>query len=116
MLTAPTPRMTPVRSVNARISHPFTANSFNPAYEGDPNHVGSYSSGRDARPRLKLTQGYLCQGQNRSGPSPHTEGNGSSPVPVTSCKPGSFSALLPSWSRDPVAWAVPRPLHRTPPS
>jgi len=46
-----------------------------------------------------LTQGCLCQGQNRSGLPSHTEGNGSSPVPATCCRSGRFSALLASWSR-----------------
>src|ERR1700704_7051813 len=116
MVMAPIPRITPVRSVNASISHPLMASSLNPAYDGDPNHVGSHSNAQDAGPRLQLTQGCLRQMQNCLRTSSHIEGNGSSPVPVTSCRPGRFLALLPSWSREQVALVGPPRLPRPPPS
>ncbi len=58
MVAAPIPRMTPVRSVTVRISHPLTARSLNPAQEGALNQVvRSYPKGREPPSRASRPEG-----------------------------------------------------------
>src|SRR6266852_1942141 len=58
MVAATIPRMTPVRSVTVRISHPLTARSLNPAQEGALNQVvRSYPKGREPPSRASRPEG-----------------------------------------------------------